>query len=60
MLHLIQKLNINAADNRAFALTIGGDHSVSTGSISGLKKIYPNLKILWVSAHDDCVIPEFS
>jgi len=60
ILHLIHKKNFDAADDKAFALNIGGDHSISTGSISGLKSYYPNMKVLWVSAHDDCIIPEFT
>jgi len=45
---------------KCFALTVGGDHSVATGSIAGLKTVYPNLKVIWIDAHADCVIPEFT
>ena len=60
MLHWVHKKNIIAAEDKGFALNLGGDHSISTGSISGLKSMYPNMKVLWISAHDDCVLPEFS
>lgn len=31
----------------------GGDHSLSIGSVQGLLRSNPNLKILWVDAHGD-------
>ena len=49
-----------AALDKGFALTLGGDHSVAAGTISGMKSVYPNLKVLWIDAHSDCVIPEFA
>eukprot|EP01091_Cochliopodium_minus_P012475 TRINITY_DN3788_c0_g1_i1.p1 TRINITY_DN3788_c0_g1~~TRINITY_DN3788_c0_g1_i1.p1 ORF type:complete len:338 (-),score=89.10 TRINITY_DN3788_c0_g1_i1:70-1083(-) len=39
--------------NGAFALTIGGDHSIAIGSISGLLNTYPDLCVVWVDAHAD-------
>eukprot|EP00919_Chromeraceae_sp_WS-2016_P041426 GHVR01098700.1.p1 GENE.GHVR01098700.1~~GHVR01098700.1.p1 ORF type:complete len:192 (+),score=9.90 GHVR01098700.1:2373-2948(+) len=36
-------------------LTIGGDHSVATGSIHALLQKYPNLKVIWVDAHPDFI-----
>ena len=43
-----------------FALTLGGDHGLATGSIAGLKETYPDLKVIWVDAHADCNTPETS
>jgi arginase len=43
-----------------FALTLGGDHGLATGSIAGLKATYPDLKVIWVDAHADCNTPETS
>jgi arginase len=43
-----------------FCLTLGGDHGLGSGSISGLKAAYPDLKIIWVDAHADCNTPETS
>jgi arginase len=43
-----------------FALTLGGDHGLATGSIAGVKATYPNLKVIWVDAHADCNTPEIS
>jgi arginase len=34
-------------------LTIGGDHSIAIGSISGIMKRYPEIGIVWVDAHAD-------
>ncbi len=31
----------------------GGDHSLSIGSIQGLLRVNPNLKVLWIDAHGD-------
>jgi arginase len=36
-------------------LTVGGDHSVATGSIEALAKKYNNLKVIWVDAHPDFI-----
>ena len=46
--------------SRNFCLTLGGDHGLATGSISGLKAAYPNLKVIWVDAHADANTPETS
>ena len=48
------------ADRREFLLTLGGDHGIATGSISGLKASYPNLKVIWIDAHGDANTPETS
>ncbi len=60
LLNLVYQKTRKSASDKCFALTIGGDHSVSTGTISALKSVYPNLKVLWVHAYSDCVIPEFA
>lgn len=36
-------------------LTVGGDHSIATGTIHGILSRYPDLKIIWVDAHADMV-----
>lgn len=48
----------DSANNRHFALTLGGDHSVASGSITALKESYPSLKIIWIDAHADINTPE--
>lgn len=39
---------------------IGGDHSLSFGSISALLQHNPDLKVLWIDAHADINTPETS
>ena len=41
-------------------MILGGDHSVATGSIYGLKEAFSNLKIVWIDAHADCNTAETS
>lgn len=43
--------NVNKND---FSLIFGGDHSISIHTISSLKKIRSNMKVLWIDAHADC------
>lgn len=50
--------NIGADD---FLLTIGGDHSIASPSITALLKVHnSNLGIIWLDAHGDCNTPETS
>lgn len=58
-----KKLNEIARDRsnkRDFVLTIGGDHGLATGSISGVLKTHENLRVIWFDAHGDCNTPETS
>lgn len=34
-------------------IILGGDHSISIGSIAGVLKKYPNIGVIWVDAHTD-------
>lgn len=34
-------------------LNIGGDHSISIGTISAMNSLYPDHKIVWIDAHPD-------
>jgi len=43
-----------------FVLTLGGDHSVALGTLSGVLRANPNTKIIWVDAHTDINTPETS
>jgi arginase len=49
-----------SAEEGNFTLVLGGDHGLASGSISGMKTAYPDLKVVWVDAHGDCNIPEAS
>lgn len=46
-----------SVQNRRFPLVIGGDHSLSVGSIRGAAK-HKKLGIIWVDAHADFNTPE--
>ena len=48
------------ANSGAFTLTLGGDHGIASGSISAMKKVYPDLKIIWIDAHADANTPDSS
>lgn len=43
--------------NKYFPLIIGGDHSISIGTIAGLSKTYNNLGVIWYDAHADMNTP---
>jgi arginase len=32
-------------------LTLGGDHSLGMGTVSGSCAVYPNIGVIWVDAH---------
>lgn len=46
--------------NGNFPLTLGGDHSIAVGSISGISQYYNNLGVIWYDAHGDLNVPEES
>lgn len=57
--HLCEKVHKESKEER-FVLTLGGDHGVASGSIPGMLKTYPDLKLIWVDAHGDCNTPATS
>jgi len=63
----IDKVNSNICDAVFSALssgnkviTIGGDHAISWGSISGVLKHNPEVGVIYLDAHGDCNISERS
>jgi len=40
-----------------FVLTLGGDHSIAVGSISGILSAHPDVFVVWVDAHADINTP---
>lgn len=46
-----------AAEEKSFVLTVGGDHSIGAGTVAGMLSVYPNLGVLWVDAHADINTP---
>ena len=43
----------HAVNNNKIAVTLGGDHSIATGSIFGHQKARGNITVLWIDAHND-------
>ncbi len=44
----------------SFPLILGGDHSISIGTLAGIAKFYENLGVIWYDAHTDINTPETS
>jgi len=59
-LELVHQAVSKAVQAGSLALTIGGDHSIASGSILASKQRYPNLRVIWVDAHADANTPETS
>ena len=36
-------------------LTVGGDHSIGTATISAALRVNPDLRVIWVDAHPDAI-----
>ena len=43
-----------------FVLTVGGDHSIASGSIQAVLERYPSCGVIWVDAHADANTPRSS
>lgn len=41
------------AQDHKFVLTLGGDHSIAIGTVSGVQEAYPDLGLIWIDAHAD-------
>jgi len=39
------------------AVTLGGDHSIALGTISGSARVHPDLCVIWIDAHADINTP---
>jgi len=57
---LIYKSVQEACNQGQFPLVLGGDHSISLGSLSGILQTRPSTGILWIDAHADLHTPETS
>ena len=47
-----------AAEAGGFPLILGGDHSISIGTLSGLGQVEPRQGLIWMDAHGDFNTPE--
>jgi arginase len=57
---LLSERVATVAGEGKFCLTLGGDHSIAMGSISGMVKTRPDVSVVWVDAHGDFNTPESS
>jgi arginase len=46
-----------AAKNGHFPLTVGGDHSIAIGTVSGVLSAHPDAIVFWIDAHADLNTP---
>lgn len=53
----LAEVAFSKAKEGRFVLTVGGDHSIALGSIAGILKARPDVRILWVDAHADINTP---
>lgn len=44
---------LEVMDTGRFPLTLGGDHSISIGTVSAMLEKYPDAGLLWIDAHAD-------
>lgn len=44
-------------EDNEMVVTVGGDHSIGSATISAALSKYPDLKVIWVDAHADFVNP---
>lgn len=56
----LAEINHEESKNNRFVLNLGGDHGLASGTITGMLRTYPDLKLIWVDAHGDCNTPECS
>jgi arginase len=56
----IYKNIVNSLEAHERVIFLGGDHSMSIGTVSGVAHKYDNLGVIWVDAHADINTPETS
>lgn len=56
----LSKATSEIVEKGNFPLTLGDDHSIAVGSISGISQHYENLGVIWYDAHGDLNVPEES
>lgn len=56
----LNEINHEQTKQGRLMLNIGGDHGLASGTITGVLRTHPNLKVIWIDAHGDCNTPEIS
>jgi arginase len=59
-LGLVYKECSQILQRNQFLLTVGGDHSIATGTLAAITEKYPDVAVVWVDAHGDANTPETS
>merc|ERR1712232_1224382 len=57
---LIYEKVLETVNDGCFPLTVGGDHSIASATISATLSGYPELAVIWVDAHADSNTPDTS
>jgi len=42
------------AEKGNFVLTVGGDHSIGSATLTAMRAVHKDLSVVWVDAHGDC------
>lgn len=50
----------SVAEAGGFPVVIGGDHSFSVGTVSGVRRVRPDTGVIWLDAHGDFNTPDTS
>ncbi|WP_431030465.1 arginase [Lysinibacillus sp. LZ02] len=56
----VKKRVLNMLGDGVFPLILGGDHSISIGTVAAINASKQNLGVIWYDAHGDLNIPETS
>lgn len=56
----LAEINHEESKKNQFVLNLGGDHGLASGTITGMLRTYPDLKLIWFDAHGDCNTPDGS
>lgn len=57
---LIHKTVAEEAAKGNFVLTLGGDHSIASATVTGMKSVHEDLCVIWIDAHADSNTPDTS
>jgi arginase len=53
----LKRQTYQALNEGYYPIVLGGDHSQAIGSVAGMKRMYPNGKLIWIDAHIDANTP---
>merc|ERR1712000_684544 len=56
-LEMVHQRAFDIINRGEFLLTVGGDHSIASGTISAAARKHPDLAVIWVDAHGDANTP---